>query len=51
MGLPGTLESSRVTSLPIQQTARVSPGAGISAMQMITAIEHDILVPEQKQAN
>ncbi|MHC1772481.1 MAG: DNA polymerase domain-containing protein [Flexilinea sp.] len=48
-GLPGTLESSRVTSLPIQQTARVSPGAGISAMQMITAIEHDILVPEQKQ--
>ncbi len=47
--LDGTLETARVTAMPIEQAARVSPGSGISAMQMITAIEKDVLVPEQKQ--
>lgn len=47
--LDGALESARVTTLPIEQAARVSPGSGISAMQMITALEQDVLVPEQKQ--
>lgn len=48
-GLDGTLEMARVTALPIAQAARVSPGSGISVMQMLTALERDILVPEQKQ--
>ena len=48
-GMAGTLESARVTTLPIEQASRVSPGSGISAMQMITALEEDVLVPEQKQ--
>ncbi len=48
-GMAGTLESARVTTLPIEQAARVSPGSGISAMQMITALEKGVLVPEQKQ--
>lgn len=48
-GLDGVLESARVTTLPIENAARVSPGSGISAMQMLTALEHDILVPWHKQ--
>ena len=48
-GLDGALEMARVTAMPIEYAARVSPGSGISAMQMITAIRHDVLVPEQKQ--
>jgi len=48
-GLDGALEMARVTAMPIEYAARVSPGSGISAMQMITAIQHDVLVPEQKQ--
>lgn len=48
-GLDGVLESARVTTLPIEKAARVSPGSGISAMQMITALEKEILVPWHKQ--
>ncbi|MBQ6342806.1 MAG: hypothetical protein IJI41_06765 [Anaerolineaceae bacterium] len=48
-GLDGALEMARVTAMPIEYAARVSPGSGISAMQMITAMQHDVLVPEQKQ--
>lgn len=48
-GLPGTLESARVTTMPIERAARVSPGSGVSAMQMITALQKEVLVPEQKQ--
>ena len=33
-GLEGVFELARVTGLPMQTTARVSPGTGISAMQM-----------------
>ena len=47
--LAGTLEMARVTTLPIEKAARVSPGQGISAMQVITALEKDILVPYQKR--
>ena len=47
--LAGTLEMARVTTLPIEKAARVSPGQGISAMQVITALERDILVPYQKR--
>lgn len=48
-GLDGVLESARVTTLPIENAARVSPGSGISAMQMLTALERGILVPWHKQ--
>ena len=47
--LAGTLEMAQVTTLPIEKAARVSPGQGISAMQVITALERDILVPYQKR--
>ncbi len=47
--LAGTLEMARVTTLPIEKAARVSPGQGISAMQVITALEKGILVPYQKR--
>ena len=48
-GLEGALETARVTALPIQAAARVSPGSGISCMQMITALRGGVLVPWRKQ--
>jgi len=48
-GLEGIWELARVTSLPVQTVARVSPGTGISAMQMVTALRKEILVPWHKQ--
>ncbi|CUS05606.1 putative DNA polymerase family B [Candidatus Promineifilum breve] len=48
-GLPGVLEQARVTALPVQEIARKSPGAGITAMQMLTALRWGVLVPHQKQ--
>jgi len=47
-GIDGVLEMARVTSLPIQTAARVSPGTGISSMQIVKALENDILVPLRK---
>jgi len=47
--LEGALESARITALPIQTAARVSPGTGISSMQITTALRRDILVPWRKQ--
>jgi len=48
-GLAGVLEQARVTGLPVQEIARKSPGAGITAMQMVTALREGVLVPYQKQ--
>ncbi len=48
-GLPGVLEQARVTGLPVQEIARKSPGAGITAMQMLTALRREVLIPYQKQ--
>jgi len=48
-GIDGVLEMSRVTSLPIQTAARVSPGTGISAMQIVKALENEILIPIRKE--
>jgi DNA polymerase-2 len=48
-GLEGALEMARITALPVQTAARVSPGSGISAMQMYTALRKGILVPWRKQ--
>jgi DNA polymerase-2 len=44
-GLDGVLEMARITALPVQTAARVSPGTGISAMQAVTASRQGILVP------
>ena len=48
-GLVGVLEQARVTGLPVQEIARKSPGAGITAMQMLTALRRGVMVPYQKQ--
>ncbi len=48
-GLDGVYELARVTSLPVQSAARLSPGSGISAMQMVTALRQGVLVPWRKQ--
>ncbi|HJS20365.1 MAG TPA: DNA polymerase domain-containing protein [Anaerolineales bacterium] len=48
-GLTGAIEQARVTGLPVQETARRSPGAGIAAMQTLTALKWNILVPYQQQ--
>ncbi len=48
-GMEGILEMGRVTSLPLQSAARLSPGSGISAMQIRTALQMGILVPWHKQ--
>lgn len=47
--LEGTIESARVTCLPLQTAARVSPGTGISSMQILVALRNQILVPWHKQ--
>ncbi|HMN01024.1 MAG TPA: DNA polymerase domain-containing protein, partial [Anaerolineales bacterium] len=48
-GLEGAMEQARVTGIGVQEMARKSPGAGITAMQMLTALRNGILVPVQKQ--
>jgi DNA polymerase-2 len=48
-GLDGVFELGRVTGLPLQMSARVSPGSGISAMQMTTALHMGLLIPWHKQ--
>ncbi len=45
----GVLEQAQVTGMPVQEMARRSPGAGITAMQMITALRRGIMVPYTKQ--
>jgi DNA polymerase-2 len=50
-GLDGILESARVTAMPVQQAARLSPGTGISSMQIVTALRQGVLVPWHKQQN
>jgi len=48
-GLAGAMEQARVTGLGVQEMARKSPGAGITAMQMLTALRNRVMVPVQKQ--
>jgi DNA polymerase-2 len=48
-GMEGIFELARLTSLPVQTVARVSPGTGISSMQIITALRQGVLVPWHKQ--
>ena len=49
VGLEGVLELARVSGIGVQEAARKSPGAGITAMQMLTALRSDVLVPVVKQ--
>jgi len=48
-GLMGAIEQARVTGLPVQEIARRSPGAGIAAMQTLTALKRGVLIPYQQQ--
>jgi DNA polymerase II len=48
-GLEGVFELARVTAMPVQSIARMSPGSGVSAMEIITALRLDVLVPWHKQ--
>lgn len=47
--LEGVLEQSRVTGLGVQEMARKSPGAGITALQMVTALKNGVMIPLTKQ--
>jgi DNA polymerase-2 len=47
--LIGAIEQTRLSSLPLQEVARRSPGAAISAMQVLTAMKRGTLVPYQRQ--
>jgi DNA polymerase-2 len=48
-GLPGLIELSRLSGIPLQRLARSSPGTAISAMQVATALSRGILVPYKKR--
>jgi DNA polymerase-2 len=48
-GLEGAMEQARVTGIGVQEMVRKSPGAGITAMQMLTALCNGVIVPVQKQ--
>lgn len=47
-GLDGVLELSRLSSRPIHEVARTSPGTVISSMQMALAQKEGILIPWKK---
>jgi DNA polymerase-2 len=48
-GLPGLIELSRLSGIPMQRLARSSPGTAISAMEVALAMERGILVPFKKR--
>ena len=45
----GAIEQTRLSSLPLQEVTRRSPGAAIASMQNITAMQRGTLVPYQHQ--
>ena len=47
--LLGAIKQVRLSSLPLQEVARRSPGAAIAAMQDLTAMRRGVLVPYQRQ--
>jgi DNA polymerase II len=47
--LSGAIEQTRLSSLPLQEVARRSPGAAIAAMQDLAAVRRGVLVPYQTQ--
>jgi len=48
-GIPGAIKQARVTGVPIQEMARKSPGAGITAMFMLTSLKRGSIYPHFKQ--
>ena len=48
-GLIGAIEQARLSSLPVQEAARRSPGAGIASMQTVKALGRGALIPYQHQ--
>jgi DNA polymerase-2 len=48
-GLPGLIELSRLSGIPLQRMARSSPGTAISAMQVAEGLRRGILVPYKKR--
>jgi DNA polymerase II len=48
-GLLGAIEQTRITGVPLQEMARRSPGAGVAAMQTLTALRRKVLIPYQHQ--
>jgi DNA polymerase-2 len=48
-GLPGLIELSRLSGIPLQRMARSSPGTAISAMQVAAALSQGFLVPYKKR--
>jgi len=47
--LLGAIDQVRMSSLPLQEVARRSPGASIAAMQTLTAMKRGVLIPYQHQ--
>ena len=47
--LLGAIEQTRLSSLPLQEVARRSPGASIASMQNITAMQRGTFIPYQHQ--
>ncbi|MCL5428504.1 MAG: hypothetical protein M1347_01710 [Chloroflexi bacterium] len=47
-GIPGAIEQAQTTGVPVQEMARKSPGAGITAMFMLTSLRRGVLFPFEK---
>ncbi len=47
-GVPGAIEQAQMTGVPVQEMARKSPGAGITAMFTLTSLRRGVLVPNEK---
>ncbi len=47
-GIEGIIEVSRLTSFPLQEAARISPGSSISLMELRTAFKEGFLIPSTK---
>lgn len=47
-GLEGIFEVARLTSFPLQEASRISPGSSISLMELKTAFKRGYLIPSTK---
>ncbi len=47
-GLEGLIEVARLTSFPLQEAGRISPGSSISLMELKTAFKRNYLIPSTK---
>ncbi|HIH43597.1 MAG TPA: hypothetical protein HA257_00510, partial [Candidatus Methanoperedenaceae archaeon] len=44
-GLPGLIDLSRITGIPMQELSRLSPGSAVTALQVNQALRDGVLVP------